>query len=54
MTETRTITLEEYAELIRAQERISVVERLIAENEYISTKDIAAVLGISVPERKVN
>lgn len=43
---TITISREEYEALIRAQERIEVVERLISKVEYISTDEIAAVLGI--------
>ena len=43
---TITITLDEYECLIRAQERIEVVERIINKEEYISVGEIAAVLGI--------
>ena len=47
------ISSEGLIEAIRAQERIAVVERLIAENKYLSTGDIAAVLNIKCPERSV-
>lgn len=47
-----TITLGEYEALVRAQERIEVVERLINEVEYINTGEIAAVLGIRERTKK--
>lgn len=43
---TITITQDEYEALIRAQERIKVVERLVNETQYVSTGDIFVVLGI--------
>lgn len=44
------ITQGEYEALLRAQERIEVVERLVNETQYVSTEDIYVVLGI---KRKV-
>lgn len=43
---TITLTLDEYETLIRAQERIEVVERIINTLDYINVGEIAAVLGI--------
>ena len=40
------ITQGEYEALLRAQERIEVVERLVNETQYVSTEDIYVVLGI--------
>lgn len=47
-----TISTERYAELIRASERTAIIERMIAQNGYINTGDIAVVLGVELPERK--
>lgn len=51
---TITISLDEYETLIRAHERIEVVERLINSVEYINTGEIAAVLGIRERTRGAN
>lgn len=47
-----TISTERYAELIRAQERVAIIERMIASSGYINTSDIAVVLDVKLPERK--
>ena len=36
----------DFEELVQKAERIDVVERFVAENEYVSAKDIIAILGI--------
>ena len=46
-----TISTERYAELIRAEERTAIVERMIANDNYVCTGDIAIVLGISIPKK---
>lgn len=48
MEENKFITLDrsEYECLLRAQERIETLERLINKVEYINTAEVAAVLGI--------
>jgi hypothetical protein len=47
------ITTEEYSELVRASERIAVVERLAQENKYINTDDVMTILNIKKEERKI-
>lgn len=44
------LTKEEYAELLRASERIAAVERLFESTQYATAQDVAAILGI---EREV-
>jgi hypothetical protein len=44
-----TITLEEYASLLVKAERIDVIERMLAQDKYVSTSDIRNVVGI--PEK---
>ena len=46
------ISIAEYNELIRKAERNDIIKRLYESGEYVSTKDIATVLGIK--ENKVN
>lgn len=46
------VPMSEYEELVRNSERIAAVKRLLAANEYISTKDVAALLDINTEERK--
>lgn len=43
------ISVAEYNDLVRDSEKIAAVRRLVAANEYISTKDVMAILDI---ERK--
>lgn len=44
-----TITLEEYASLLVKAERIAVIERMLAQDKYVSTSDIRTIVGI--PEK---
>ena len=41
----------EYEKLVQKAERVDVVERLVAANEYVSTKDIVAILGIEIKKQ---
>ena len=43
---TVTISLMEYAALVRASESIEAVERLVNSGEYVTTETILAVLGV--------
>jgi hypothetical protein len=47
-----TISLAELSELYKASERIAAVERYITANDYVSEKDIIAILGIKGKENK--
>ena len=40
------ITNERFTELVRKEERLSVVERVLTSNEYVTIKDIAIILGL--------
>ena len=44
-----TISLTEYAELVKSTERIAAVERFLNSNKYVTASDVASLLGI---ERK--
>lgn len=46
------VPLPEYEKLVRNSESIAAVKRLLAANDYISTKDIAALLDINAEERE--
>ena len=41
------ISMERYNELIRAEERIATVQRLVDKGEYVSVGDIKTILGIN-------
>lgn len=41
----------EFEKLVQKAERVDVVERLVSVNEYISTKDIVAILGIEIKKQ---
>ncbi len=41
-----TIPLGEYIELVRTAERVAVIERLCASNNYVSTEDLKSALKI--------
>lgn len=45
------VNKDEFEKLVRESEKIAAVERLINENRYTTTNDIAIILGI---ERKEN
>ena len=45
-----TITAWRYAELIRTEERVRCLRRMMASNEYVSTGDVKAVLDIKDKE----
>lgn len=47
------ITNERFAELVRKEERLSVVERMITSNEFVTIKDIAIILGLKKEEGEV-
>lgn len=47
------ITNEEYSELIRQSERIEVLKDFIAEEDYVSSKAIKVILGISTNNKEV-
>lgn len=49
MENKNTISLWEYEQLLRAQERVKIIERMFARSNYVSTGDIEAVLDI--PEK---
>lgn len=40
------VSKNEYEELVRASEKIAAAKRFLAANEYVSTKDLAALLDI--------
>ena len=46
MKNTITISIGEYKELVAKAERMSVLERMARNNEYICTSDVINVLGI--------
>ena len=48
MEETIMLTREEFMELIKNKVRVEVVADIIAKNNYVSTDEICAVLGIEV------
>lgn len=45
------ISVKYYEQLLRAQERIAAVERLLATQDYVSIDEIAAILDIKKKER---
>lgn len=45
------ITNERFSELIRKEERLSVIERMLVSGEYVTVKDIKVVLGIKETEK---
>lgn len=42
----------EYDKLLRDSERIEIIKRMYANNDYVSTKDIATVLDIKENKEK--
>lgn len=46
------ISIDEYRELVGKAERINVVKRFMAKNEYVNVAEIKAILGIK--EEKEN
>ena len=40
------LTKDEYANLVRASEKISATERLIKKNKYVTIAEVTSVLGI--------
>ena len=51
---TVTITKEEYTRLLIPLERIAVLERFLAANEYVSIDDVKTILGIDVKKEDKN
>ena len=48
------ITVSEYHELLKNAERVAVFKRMLANDEYISTKDIKAIFDIEVVKEQKN
>lgn len=43
-----TVTLSRYDELLKAEEKLAVIERMLVNQKYVSTGDIEIVLGIGI------
>lgn len=51
---TVTVPKLEYEELVRDSEKLGVIEALLQKNNYITTGDLQAILGIEKREEKKN
>ena len=45
---------ERFTELLHKEERLSIIERMVAHSEYITVKDIKVVLGVEERESGEN
>ena len=46
-----TISIWEYEQFVRAQERICILERIVGKQDYVTVDDVKAVLGIAGKEK---
>lgn len=51
MVETIEMPLEEYEELVRVQERIEIINRMIKKNRYVAFEDMLIILNIDEEEQ---